>query len=313
MENRSYALVAGLFTILFGVSLVATGLWMSRSGREPQAPYVLVSRTSVGGLNPQAPVRYRGVEVGQVTDIRFDPEQPGTILIDVAVGTNVPVTTETFARLGYQGVTGMAYVELDDEGRQGQPLTTSWLRPARIETRPSTLQEFGDAGQLLLVRVNEIAQRLNFLLNEDNQIRLSNTLASIEELTRRFVSFQERMVPTVDRVPRLAERTDTLLAESSELMAELREVTRLLKKQIAVVERFGHGVDQANSVASDLHTRTLPDLSRLLVRLSRAAETLDRALESQAHQPQSLLFGAPPPEPGPGEAGFVAPGQGGRR
>ncbi|MBN2369086.1 MAG: MCE family protein [Vicinamibacteria bacterium] len=313
MENRSHALIAGLFTIVFGVGLVATGLWMSRRGREPLAPYVLVSRTSVGGLNPQAPVRYRGVEVGKVANIRFDSEQLGTILIDVTVGTSVPVTTETFARLGFQGVTGLAYVELDDEGRQGQPLTTSRLRPARIETRPSVLQEFGDAGQLLLVRVNEIAQRLNFLLNEENQVRLSNTLKSIEELTRRFVSFQERLVPTVDRVPRLAERTDTLLAESSELMAELREVTRLLKEQMAVVERFGRGVDRANAVASDLHTRTLPDMSRLLVRLSRAAETLDRALESQAHEPQSLLFGAPPPEPGPGETGFSVPDQGERR
>ena len=80
MENRAYALAAGLFTLLLGIGVVAAALWFSGDTVENQE-YLLVSRYPVSGLNAQAPVRYRGVTVGKVVDIRFDPLEPRTILV----------------------------------------------------------------------------------------------------------------------------------------------------------------------------------------------------------------------------------------
>jgi phospholipid/cholesterol/gamma-HCH transport system substrate-binding protein len=62
MENRAYALAAGLFTILLGIGVVATALWFSGDAVENDE-YVLISRYPVSGLNPQAPVRFSGVSV----------------------------------------------------------------------------------------------------------------------------------------------------------------------------------------------------------------------------------------------------------
>jgi phospholipid/cholesterol/gamma-HCH transport system substrate-binding protein len=84
MENRSHALLAGLFTIVLAASLVVAAAWLG--GREgPRVPYVIVSKVGVGGLNREAAVRYRGVEVGRVESIRFDPEDRRQILIDIGV------------------------------------------------------------------------------------------------------------------------------------------------------------------------------------------------------------------------------------
>jgi phospholipid/cholesterol/gamma-HCH transport system substrate-binding protein len=56
--------------------------------------------------------------------------------------------------------------------------------------------------------------------------------------------------------------------------------------------------------ASDFYGTTLPGFNKLADKLARTADNLDRVLDAQARQPQSLIFGPPPPEPGPGEPGF---------
>jgi phospholipid/cholesterol/gamma-HCH transport system substrate-binding protein len=304
MENRAHAFMAGLFAIALLAGLVGAVLWLSHKGREPGLPYVLVSKTSVGGLNPQAAVRYLGVEVGRVQNIQFDPSDRRTILIDVTIHPDVPITDKTFARLGAQGVTGMAFVELDEEKGGGKARSTDWLSPARIELRPSFLQEFGDSGQLLLVRVNDIAQRLNVLLKDENQTRLSNTLVSIERMTERLVTVQEKLIPSLDRLPQITRETEALLGETRSAMRETTTLVRDLTKQLETLEQVGRGADQMGVAASDLSTQTLPALNRLLGRMSRTTELLERTLEAQAHDPQSLIFGQARVEPGPGEPGY---------
>jgi phospholipid/cholesterol/gamma-HCH transport system substrate-binding protein len=313
MENRSHALLAGLFTIGLVAALIVVVIWMEGRGREPRVPFVLVSKSSVSGLNPQAAVRYRGVEVGRVEHVRFDPEAPQVILIDILISPRTPISDVTFARLGFQGVTGLAYVEIDDEGKIGRALSTSWREPARIEMRPSTLQEFGDAGQLLLVRVNDIAERLNVLLNEENERRLGNSLASLERMTERLVVFQDQLSPTLERLPELTTQAKGLLSEAEGLARELEALSREARARGETVDRAGRGVEQVGAAAADFATQTLPSLNRVLARMERATDNLDRAIEAQARDPRSLFFGAAPPEPGPGEPGFVVSGEGGRR
>lgn len=305
MENRSHALLAGLFTIGLAVGLVVAAAWLG--GREgPRVQYVIVSRVGVGGLNREAAVRYRGVEVGEVGRIRFDPDDRRRILIDISVAPETHITTRTYGRLGFQGLTGLAFVELADDREEGTLLSTSPLEPARIEMRPSTLQEFGDAGQALLVRVNEIAQRMSFLLNEENQVRMANSLASIERMTARFVSFQDKLIPALDSLPRVMDRTEDVLGDAKTLVAEMSEVTSQMQTQLAVFDRVGVSADKMGTAATDFYGTTLPGLNRLAEKLERTAESLDRVLEAQSREPQSLIFGTAPPEPGPGEPGFSA-------
>ena len=86
MENKAYALAAGLFTLLLGVGVIAAALWFSGNVVETQ-DYLLVSRYPVSGLNPQAPVRFRGVTVGKVVSIDFDPLDARAIQVQISVRT----------------------------------------------------------------------------------------------------------------------------------------------------------------------------------------------------------------------------------
>src|SRR4051812_20794276 len=111
MENKAHAMAAGLFVVAVAVLLLVLAGWLSRD-TGVRDTYEISTRESISGLQPQAAVRYRGVDVGKVDAIGFDPKAQGNVLIKLEVDRDAPVTQDTFATLGYQGVTGLAFLQL---------------------------------------------------------------------------------------------------------------------------------------------------------------------------------------------------------
>lgn len=134
MENKLHAFIAGLFTVCLvaaALLIVWFRIWIGLSGALHDA-----TNQSIPSLNPQATVRFRGLDVGRVTNIGFNPKEPGEILIHFEVKEDTPMTKSTFATLTYQGVTGIASVELSDDGSDREKLVTSPENPAKFRCVP---------------------------------------------------------------------------------------------------------------------------------------------------------------------------------
>src|SRR5438128_1358144 len=121
MENRAHAFAAGLFVIALALCIAAAAWWFSGK-RESTRQYLLVSQRAVSGLNPQAQVRFRGIRAGKVEDIELDPKDARNILVVISVDADIPVSRATTAQLNKQGITGLAYILLDDDGSNPEPL-----------------------------------------------------------------------------------------------------------------------------------------------------------------------------------------------
>ena len=76
MENRAHAFAAGLFTLVLGAALAAVALWFSKDDLQ-LVPYLMTTSSSVTGVKVEAPVRYRGVDVGKVDEIAIDAASGG--------------------------------------------------------------------------------------------------------------------------------------------------------------------------------------------------------------------------------------------
>lgn len=302
MENKSHALVAGLFTILLLVAAIAIGLWLNRD-REESVPYEIATKLPIPGLNPQAGVNFRGLDVGRVTDIAFDPQVPGQILIRLKVRPDTPITRSTWAMLGYQGVTGIAFVVLDDDGREPVRVASTPGKPARIELRPSLLNRLESRGLEILSQVEEVTRRVNNLLNEQNQQAMLKTFANISSAAEQFERIPRQMQPTLQRLPALTSEAERTLHSINKLSQDLSAMTANLQGKEGALTRVGRSADEITAVAARFEN----DLVPLSTDIRSTLRLFNRTLEGLNDRPQSVLFGARPAEPGPGEAGYMAP------
>jgi len=298
MENRAHALMAGLFVLLLGAALAAVAAWLQRD-TAVTVPYVIATARPVTGLKAEAPVLYRGLETGRVASMRFDPATPGQILITLALAEGTPITDKTYAQLGYQGVTGLAFIQLNDTAPNGKPVPGG--PTVQIPLRPSLL----DSGEELLASVGEAAGRVNTLLGDDNQAQVKRTLAGFEQATAKIGRLSDQLEAGTKRLPSLLADAQGAARRADQLMADIGVLTKRLEAAVANADRIGIAADDAGASARAVREEAIPKLNALLEQLHRETRALDRLLATLNEHPQSVVFGAPPRMPGPGEPGFA--------
>jgi len=278
MENRAHALLAGLFTLALLVTAVLMGVWLNRD-RIERVPYEIATKLPIPGLNPQAAVRYRGLDVGKVEKITFDPDEPGQILIHISVSKETPVMQSTYAFLGYQGVTGIAYVQMDDDGSKPEKLSSSKKQITRIEMRPGLLDKIQTRGLAILEETELLAKRFNAMFDAPNQKKMLDAFEDVSQAAKKVGTIPTQLEPTI---------------------AKLNASNGPLEKIAAAAERL-------DTTVGNVEQETLPRVNSLANDARTTLRSLDRTVEQLSQHPQSILFGPPPVQPGPGEPGFVAP------
>ncbi len=271
---------------------------------------VLVARSDVNGLGQQSRVRYRGLAVGNVTQIRIDPEDPLNILVRIQVAENLPITRGTRASLGSLGVTGLSFVQLDDQGADPTPLTGVDGQLPRIALEAGLMSQVTDRALEAVEQFRSVATRISDAFDEDSAKRFRQTLARLESAAVGMdQSFAEapRTLEAIRSVfsPKNVARISATLASLERTSAEAAPAMAELRGLLVRVDKMAQRVDQAAANAGDsLIDGTLPQLNELLRDLTNTSRRVGRLIEEFETTPQLLLTGRAEHQPGPGEAGF---------
>lgn len=326
MENKSHALAAGSFVLVLLSMVIGLSFWLTRD-IAPERFYELSSNDTVTGLQLQAAVRYKGVKIGKVTAIGFDPQAAGNVLIRIAIDDKAPLTQSTYAQLGYQGVTGLAFVQLDDDGSSKVELTTNDNAPTRIALRPSQLSSLSDQGTALLSQLEETSRRVNLLLEPENRKLLMSSVGDlgraangIEQLTTRvsqvintqldpklvnFPKFMQEANVTLDALQATSERVGESADEARASALAFRKVTERMNEKGGTLDQLSRGMETLVSTGQTLNAATLPRLNRAIDDTAQAARQISRVVNTINDNPQSLILGTGPTPVGPGEPGYV--------
>lgn len=315
MENKSHAMAAGSFVLALLVLLGALALWLTRD-RHDYTLYEMSTGDTISGLQNQATVRYKGVAVGKVTEITFDQAQQGNVLIRIAVDSKAPVSpTTTFGMLGYQGVTGIAHIQLDDVTEPMAALPEGPGGIPRLLMKSSPLSVLADQGMTILSKVDEATRRINQLLGDDNQERFSSLLLNLSDaasnvsgVTRSMHTTLQQELPGMTQDARRAlQAMEKAGLEAGALAQEVRRMTTTVQGPDGALARITEGSQAMARAAERLDRATLPGISQAASDVSSAARRMGSAAAGIGDNPQSLLYGVDAGQPGPGEPGFVAP------
>jgi len=323
VENRAYALITGVFIIAIAAGVLLWANWLAGSPVQ-RLKYRVVSLRPITGLNEQAQVRYRGIDAGRVASIRLDKSNPNRILIGIEVDQDVPLTRGTYAQLGMEGITGIAYVHLLDDYTSREPPAKGRDGVPEIHLRPSFLDALTDNAEAVLRDGRVLISEITKLVNEENRERIGRTLSRLEDLII-------NLDISAKQLPGFIERTDARmqawLNEKNRrnvegVLANLNDATRGLPALVEETQQLVRDAralsTQASTLAAeatalaresqgtvhDVRSETLPKVNALADSVERSARRVGKLAEALERQPDSLLWGRGAARPGPGEEGF---------
>ncbi len=306
MENKSHAIGAGVFVLVVAALLVALAAWLTRDTGEHRL-YEISTRDAVTGLQPQAGVRYKGVTVGRVQSIALDRETPGNVKLRIAVDSSAPITKSTFASLGFQGVTGLAFIQLDDTGQSQEPLVSTDEKLARIPMRLGLFSRLSEQGLGLLTQLDEVSTRASQLLAPANQKKVMDAIDNLGRAAAQLPALTEDATVTLQTLRATSER----LGKSADAVRTSADAFKGMSNRMnepgGTLDKIAQGTDALLATGQNLNSTLVPRLNRTVDDASRTVRHIGRAVETVNDNPQSLLLGTGAAVPGPGEPGFTPP------
>jgi phospholipid/cholesterol/gamma-HCH transport system substrate-binding protein len=244
----------GLF-VTIGALLAATAIlwWGASKYFQKGSPYVTYFDESVQGLQVDSSVKYRGVDVGRVEQIRVAPDNK-LIAVIMKIELQGDVEQNTVAQLKAAGITGIVFVDLDRRN-PGEPDLSPKLGftpdyPV-IPSRPSQIAQILSTLDAVMEKVKEVDLQEMY---REMQKELRDLSAQIQQTAKSMEGFFKG--PTTQNILKNVEsatrRADENLFRMEKILAEgnLERILARSESAAAQMDRSMARVDKALAEAN---------------------------------------------------------------
>lgn len=304
MEEKVNFAVIGAFVLLLGTALIGGVLWLSsgKSYSQSYATYETYMSESVSGLNINAPVRYRGVEVGRVQEIRLAPDNVEKVRLTLGIQRGTPIKSDTVALLQSNGLTGLTFVELSGGNRDSPALEKKPGDPYPvIQSGPSLIARLDSSVTALLANLNRTSQNINALLDEDNRRAVRNTLKDVETLAHTLALRQGQIDSSLANAAKTLENTERFSRELPQLAQRIQRSSEAFDRMAGELALASRNAADTMDDARQFTGETLPEAHQLVLELRELTNSLRRLSGELEQNPSALLYGNTAARRGPGE------------
>ncbi len=311
MNSKVNYMLLGLFIIILGFGLIVGILWLSvDKDNKSYHTYQVYMNESVSGLNLNAPVKYKGVEIGVVKSIQLKLEQSASVYLLLDVEQTIPIKQDTYATLSVNSLTGIAFIELAG-GSFDVPLVQRQpdQNYPEIASRPSLYQ-----------RVDSV---INRFFSQQNSEAVTDSLKNIQIITNIIAKNEKNLTDFIQNITQTAYHSAQFsqdLATLSQQISHTLQATensantlnQLLQTNQANIQQSAETITQITTelhrLSSNLRNdmdflgqQAVPEITRSLSEFSQLLATARRLIHTLELQPNVLLFGDTKPSEGPGE------------
>lgn len=311
MSKPANKTVIGIF-VVGAIALAVIAIVVLGSGKlfQKTTPAVCYFEGSVGGLNVGAPVVFRGVKIGMVTEVvfRFDPKE-ASVTIPVFIeleqrkkGVTKKEQIENFKQLIDRGlkaqlemqsiVTGQLQIALDFYPDKPAKFVRADPDYFEIPTIQSPLQEL--TKKIEKIPIDEIFEKLRSTLAEIEKI------AKSPEIWKTLHSISQAADETMVLVKNVNSQVTPLASNANETVKELQKLVKNVDQQLSTltsdlgstvkdVQRLVQNIDgQVKPVASGIE-ETVKDVRKMVKTVDDRIPPLASSVDDTLKDVQKLV------------------------
>ena len=315
MDSKHEQAMVGSFVLLAGGILVAMVFTLSGAFGGPAKTYHAYFPFA-GGLEPGATVRYAGgPKVGRVEKLQLDPKDSSRIEITFSVKSDLPVKTDSRAKIMSLSPLGDNHLEILPGSEEAAPAATGTLLQSEpyvdFNALTQKLNDIAPQAQQLLATLNGRANelqvtlaRVNDLLKDSNRANFAGALAEtrgmiaenrapVKSAVQNLNSASQKLEPLLDDLRKTSAEANQALDHIDSLVGENRKDVRQavvdLRRSLATVTDLTGRLDQTLDVNSE-------NIDELLENLRHVSENLREFTNTIKSRPYTLIRSSSPPE-----------------
>ena len=325
MASQKTKFSVGLFVFLGTSIAVIAFIWLGMSHLlEKGQRFAIYFDESVQGLDPDSPVKYRGVAIGRV--VRITPATDDKLIqVVVQIDEDWKVESNIVAQLSLVGITGSMFIELDQKVEGEPDKSPVFDFPSEyqiIASKPSDITEIKEGigeflDQINAIDLEGISGRLKTALDNLNQMitdanikglsqnleaslkdignivekeRWDRILSSVEEAMKRLKSMASKADNSMDRFDNSLVSIEKITTGNEKTIKEAIDDFRL------AMEKVNRLLDTGNTMiagADDTIYQLGDNLDEIAKNIERATENINRITDMVTDQPSQLFFGEP--------------------
>ena len=279
MVNRREQLWVGLFVMIAAAVLVAVVLSASGAFGSKGARHRAYFKFAAG-LAPAAPARYGGLLAGKVASVRVDPQDSTRIEVDFILRPDIPVKTDSVAKITSLGALGESYLEITTGSRD------SALAPPGSVLRSRESLAIGDVGDMLatlapmaqqvlqtmnerLVETKVTIAGINDVLNERNRQNIADSVATLNTM---LTETRPKIAATLANVQTASDRLPAL---SKNMLAASEKLSPLVDDLKVTVKQGNETLAHIDAIL----TETRPEIRGSMADVRRTLDTANKTLE----------------------------------
>ncbi len=300
MDRDANYLAVGAFVLLVIAMGVAFVLWYTQhQDKRHYNHYEIYFQGTVSGLNEGSSVRFLGVNVGRVTQVAVDPQERNRVQVVADIDTTAPIDGRTLASLSLQGVTGLLFIDLEqDHGKNAPHELQQGQRYPVIRSKSSDFDKLLSALPNLAGHADEVVSKLNTVLNEENLKAISDTIKNaqtasikINKTLQGMDEMSTQMREAADEVDRMATSIRQMSDGAAPQVAQVLENARKVSDNLATTSRhLDEFIAQNEKGVARFTDRGLPEFERLLREGREAAKEVRELSRSLKQNPSQLIY-----------------------
>jgi len=307
METRAPYVLVGVFVLVMLAGIVVAALWFAQVEFAEQESYFdIYFAGSVTGLSEGSAVRYNGISVGRVTDIKLDPQDPTRVRVTVEIQSGSVVKSDSTASLEIQGLTGGDFINIAGGSREAPPLVRQGgQRYPVIASTPSGLQRVVTSAPEALSRLIALADQLSEVFSEPNRKAIGETLDNMRQLTATAASHSgdidsaladgaaalHDLRATLDSANAILTSLNQVVAPNGDFVAAIKSVDQTSRQIAEVATRLDALLADNGPQLHDFTRRGFEQLDRLIAQTQVLVAQLTRIADTVERDPTRMIYG----------------------
>ena len=284
MEPKQNYFMVGVFVLGAMIGIVVFVIWLAGAKqRGDYDVYQTFTTESVNGLSVGAAVKYRGVDVGQVTIIEISKRNPSKIHILMKIEEDTPITKGTVAVIQLQGITGVSYIEIKGAVAGAQKIEpTGKNKYPIIPSARSEFRQIVDTVPAMLEKFTELANKLGGFASDENQQKFATILTNLE-------AFSTGVGGQNEEGKTLVTELQNAIKEMAETAAGIKEITNGSRKDM---QRILDNTAKLTEDAGDLTKKSYNDIHQLSLEIKKTARDLQGLSRDLKENPSKIVIPA---------------------